>query len=102
MLRACARRCLVPFAMADTNDEFRLWAAGQELTPETVSVLIDNGVNSRTAIRALTSQDLPALGLKIGQMALVWRLINEQSASAAELLQPLVQPVAMRSRLSEL
>ena len=44
----------------------------------------DNGVDSHAALAALTAEDLPALGLKLGQMALVRRLINtEPTASSA-------------------
>ena len=59
--------------------DFREWGAAQQLTQETISILIDNGVDSRTA---LTAEDLPALGLKLGQMALVRRLINAEPTAS--------------------
>ena len=62
--------------------DFREWGAAQQLTQETISILIDNGVDSRTALAALTAEDLPALGLKLGQMALVRRLINAEPTAS--------------------
>ena len=62
--------------------DFREWGAAQQLTQETISILIDNGVDSRTALAALTAEDLPDLGLKLGQMALVRRLINAEPTAS--------------------
>ena len=64
-------------------EDFREWGVEQQLTEDTISILIDNGVNSRAALAALTAEDLPALGLKLGQMALVRRLINAEPTSSA-------------------
>jgi hypothetical protein len=63
--------------------EFREWAAAQQLTEETISILIENGVDSCTALSAFTTQDLPDLGPKLGQMALVRRLINADAKPCA-------------------
>ena len=65
------------------ESEFQAWAASQQLTEETISVLLENGVNSRDSLSALTPEDLLTLCLKLGQMALVRRLISAESASAS-------------------
>ena len=63
-------------------EDFREWGVEQQLTEDTIFILIDNGVNSCAALAALTAEDLPALGLKLGQTALVHRFINAEPTSS--------------------
>ena len=65
------------------NSKFRRWAASQQLTEETIDVLLANAVDSRQALAALTPSDLPSLGLKLGQLALVRRLVGAATGTSA-------------------
>ena len=67
----------------EMEQEFRDWATAQSLTQETISILLENGVNSVTTLKALTQEDLPSLGLKLGQMALVRRLMKSDSEESS-------------------
>ncbi len=73
-----------------SGDDFRSWAESQLLTGETIEILLDNAVDNRAALSALTPEDLPHLGLKLGQLALLRRLISpvqtgQASAASAAL-----------------
>ena len=62
-------------------ETFRAWAAARQLSEETISILIANAVD-REALGELTPQDLPELGLRLGQLGLVHRLVGIESAPA--------------------
>ncbi len=62
------------------SDDFRSWAESQQMTVETIDILVENAVDSRAALAALNPEDLPHLGLKLGQLALLRRLIGPVQA----------------------
>ena len=78
------------------EDDFREWGAARHLTPANISILIENGVNSHAAVAALTVEDLPALGLKLGQMVLLRRLVSTDGSVTTST----AAPTAFSSTLS--
>ena len=67
---------MTPTLMAEESQEdFRSWASSHQLSLETIDVLFEHDINSKAALEALTQDDLPQLGLKLGQLALLLRLV---------------------------
>ncbi|CAH1239486.1 TRIM2 [Branchiostoma lanceolatum] len=62
---------------------FRGWAAASKLTPATIRSLVENDLAERAALLCVTPDMLKALGLTVGQYALVCKATAQLQAAAS-------------------